>query len=372
MKKEIHIVCFDCPTPADYGGAIDMYYRIKALLENNFAIHLHYFSYNNRKISEDLKNSCQSIHFYERKTGRKGLSAKLPYIVSSRIQEELIQNLNNDSHPVLLEGIHCTGIINRLNSDKKILVRIHNDEQEYYHQLGESTTNYYKKWYYKRESRLLRRYQQNLPKQATYCCITAKDTETFKNKYGLENLFTLPAFIPFSQIMSKEGMGNYCLYHGNLSVAENEKAARWLIEKVFNKINYKLIIAGKNPSSRLKKLAGSHSHIELIENPGEDKLSQLIADAHIHVLPAFSTSGIKLKLLHALFAGRHCVVNQNMIAGTGLEDACHTGTTAMALASIIVQLQFQPFTEDEIKLRESLLSNQFNNDRNIRLLASCL
>lgn len=368
MKKEIHIVCFDCPTPADYGGAIDMYYRIKALLENNFAIHLHYFSYNNRTLAEELKKGCQSVHVYARKTGRKGISAKLPYIVSSRIHEDLIQNLNSDAHPVLLEGIHCTGIINRLNRDKKMLVRIHNDEQEYYHQLAANTTHLLKKWYYKRESRLLHRYQQNLPKQVSYCCITAKDTESFKNKYGLENVFTLPAFIPFSQIISKEGLGNFCLYHGNLSIAENEKAARWLIEKVFNKINYKLIIAGKNPSNSLKKLASSRTHIELIENPDEYKLSQLIADAHIHVLPAFSSTGIKLKLLHALFAGRHCVVNKNMIAGTGLEAACHTGTTAMAFASIIIQLQFQPFTEEELKLRTRLISHQFNKQKNCQLL----
>ena len=81
MKKHLHIVCLDTPWPADYGGAIDMMNRIMTMKKANVAIHLHYFSYNERGTPNELNQFCEQIHVYERKTGRSGVSARLPYIV---------------------------------------------------------------------------------------------------------------------------------------------------------------------------------------------------------------------------------------------------------------------------------------------------
>jgi hypothetical protein len=146
LTKPLHIVCLDTPWPADYGGAIDMFYRIKALSEAGVQIHLHYFSYNQRGNPTELNQYCSSIHVYERKTGFKGFSFKLPYIVSSRISIELANNLNKDNHPILLEGVHCTGILPLLNKEnRKIIVRLHNNESAYYKHLAGSTRTFLKK-----------------------------------------------------------------------------------------------------------------------------------------------------------------------------------------------------------------------------------
>jgi hypothetical protein len=64
-------------------------------------------------------------------------SFRLPFIVNSRKSEELIQNLQKDNYPILIEGIHCsyylyTGkLTNRI-----VLLRLHNAEFEYYHHLA--------------------------------------------------------------------------------------------------------------------------------------------------------------------------------------------------------------------------------------------
>lgn len=372
MSPHLHIVCLDVPWPADYGGAIDMLYKIDSLQKAGIKIHLHYFSYNQRGNSSELNRYCESIHVYERKTGRKGLSAKLPYIVASRINEELINNLNKDEYPVLLEGIHCTGIIPSINKNKKIIVRLHNDEQQYYQQLAVSTGNLFKKLYFRRESRLLTKYQHSLPQHCIYACITEKDAAVFQDKYKLKNVFFVPAFIPYGEIKSEEGIGNFCLYHGNLSVPENEKAALWLLNKVFPKIKVPLVIAGKNPSTRLDKMAQLCQHTSLVANPSETELNDLVKKAHIHILPSFSKAGIKIKLLHALFEGRHCIVNDTMIDGTGLDAACHIATNANAFASIIMQLQHQPFTTEEIMLRKKMLENIYDNKKSAEQLIQYL
>ena len=373
MTKPLHIVCLDTPWPADYGGAIDMFYRIKALSEAGVQIHLHYFSYNQRGNPTELNQYCSSIHVYERKTGFKGFSFKLPYIVSSRISIELANNLNKDSHPILLEGVHCTGILPLLNKEnRKIIVRLHNNESAYYKHLAGSTRNLLKKIYYRFESNLLAGYERKLPKEIQYACISQREEKFFREEYGLTHTFFLPVFTPYHEIRCLEGMGTFCLYHGNLGVAENEKAAIWLLNEVFFKIKVPLVIAGKNPSRRLDKLAHLCQHTCLVANPSDTELIDLVRLAHINILPSFSDTGIKVKLLHALFEGRHCVVNEAMVNGTGLESACHIGANANAIAAIVMQLHHQPFSEEEIRLRKNLLEGSGDNAMHARLLSRYL
>lgn len=373
MNRHLHIVCLDVPSPADYGGAIDMLYRIESLYNAGIKIHLHYFSYNHRGNPNELNQYCESIHVYERKIGHKGFSFSKPYIVSSRINQELITKLNKDNHPILLEGVHCTGILPQLNTgNRKVIVRLHNDEADYYKQLSSVEKNIFKKIYFRYESNLLGKYEHSLPPQYLYACITTKDEAHFREQHGLKNSFFLPAYTPYEKINSSEGIGNFCLYHGNLSVPENEKAATWLLTKVFSKIKVPFVIAGKNPSKRVDKLSHLYQHTCLVANPTDTEINDLVKKAHINILPSFSNTGIKIKLLHALFEGRHCVTNEAMVNGTGLEAACHIGTNANAIAAIIMQLHHQPFTAEEIRLRENLLGNTYNNALNTKQLIQYL
>jgi len=369
LSRHLHIVCLDTPCPADYGGAIDMFYKIKALHKAGVEISLHYFSYGKKGNPNELNGFCKTINTYERKVGLKGFSLKQPYIVSSRVSDELVKNLQKDNDPVLLEGIHCTAVLDQLDlNNRKVMVRLHNDEADYYKALAHNSSSLLKKLYYRFESRLLHKYEHNLPKGPVYAAIAQSETFHFKNGHGIENVIHIPAFTPYHQVTGEEGIGNFCLYHGNLSVPENEKAATWLLTKVFSKIKVPFVIAGKNPSRRLDKLAHLCQHTCLVANPSETEINDLVRKAHINILPSFSSTGIKLKLLHALFEGRHCVVNDAMIDNTDLESTCHRGSNAAALASIIVQLRNQPFTGEEITIRQNVLNEKYDNDRNARII----
>ncbi len=103
-------------------------------------------------------------------------------------------------------------------------------------------------------------------------------------------------------------------------------------------------------------------------------MMDLVQKAHINILPRFSknNTGAPIKLLHALYKGRHCVTTPAMVEGTGLEQACHIGTSAGSLAAIISQLYYLPFEEEEIKLRKKLLEETYNNDRNIGMFIDYL
>jgi glycosyltransferase involved in cell wall biosynthesis len=366
LEKHLHIISFNVPWPADYGGVIDVFYKLPALQTLGVQIHLHCFDYG-RSEQAELNKYCASVHYYERHLGHKGISNTLPYIVSSRKNEQLLQNLLKDDYPILMEGVHCTYLLfDSRFSKRTCFVRLHNVEYQYYQELCHGTASPLKKLYYLIESRLLKVYEKKIASKAAFLAITEKDAAVYRNNLGCKHIAHLPAFIPGWKVDCTEGMGAYCLYHGDLSVDANEKAAIWLLQKVFNKLEVAFVIMGKNPSKKLQALAESNSHTCLVANPTEKEMQDMISKAHINVVPSFTTSGIKLKLLNVLFNGRHCVVNESTVAGSGLESACHIGTTANAFREIIAQLYHQPFTVDEIELRIRLLNGMFDNEVNAK------
>src|SRR5436190_824100 len=101
-----------------------MYYKIAAMASTGRRIILHYFQYKDNRNVQGLEKYCSEINAYERKPFLKSPST-LPYIVRSRINKELIARLNKDDHPVIVEGIHCSGIIPYLDKTKRVVIRMH-------------------------------------------------------------------------------------------------------------------------------------------------------------------------------------------------------------------------------------------------------
>lgn len=366
MEKHLHIISLDVPYPVNYGGVVDLFYKLPALQAQGVQIHLHCFEYG-RGGQPELNKYCISVDYYERNLGHKGVSNTLPYIVSSRKNEQLLQILLKDDHPIFMEGVHCTYLLmDDRFKNRKCFVRIHNVEYQYYHDLYKNTSSPIKKIYYWLESRLLKAYEKKIVSRAIFWTVTEKDAAVYRNELGCKNIEHLPLYLPDWKVQCLEGMGTYCLYHGDLGVEANEKAAIWLLEKVFSKLKIPFVIAGKNPSAKLDKLVHQSGHTCLVADLSDKAMQDMIAKAHINVIPSYTTTGIKIKLINALFNGRHCVVNEATVAGSGLASACHIGTTANAFREIIAQLYHQPLGSEEIELRKRLLSGMFNNEANAK------
>ena len=368
MDKHLHIISLDVPYPVDYGGAFDIFYKLKFLKEAGVHIHLHCFV-NKRDPQPILEEYCDKVDYYQRQTGHKGLSYQLPYIVSSRNSPELVENLLKDNYPILVEGVHCTHFLQdeRFSDlgDRKIILRLHNVESVYYHQLYQASGVSLKKFYFLAESLLLKKYEAGLAKKVSLIlCVSDADKDYYKKEFGAKNIVTMPVFIGYDKIRCQDGIGCFCLYHGNLSVPENEKAALWLSDHVFNDLNIPFVIAGKDPSEKLVRSIKTKRNICLVSNPDDQEMSDLISKAQINILPSMNATGIKLKLLNVLFNGRHAIVNDATVKGTGFGPACHVAGNASGFKSIVTQLYHRPFTEDENILRDKLLQNVFDNKKN--------
>lgn len=366
MSLKIHIVSFDVPFPADYGGVIDVYYKIKALHAMGVKIHLHCFEYH-RPPAPELELLCEKVDYYPRKISSSLLFHKLPYIVISRQSEQLIQTLQKNNWPILLEGLHCTWLMNdQYWPNRKVIVRTHNIEHVYYQQLARAEKNLFKKYYFLSESTKLESYEPILSNATGIATITEKEREYF-NRYH-HSVKTISGFHGHNEVLSKSGSGNYILYHGNLSIAENNKAAIHLVQ-TFKDSGIPLVIAGSSPRKELRELC-KHSTVTLVANPTEEEMFKLIENAHINILISFQDTGLKLKLLYALFRGRHCMVNRTMVEGTGLEDAVilvDANNKNELISQVSEQLKTS-FTESDIKERGIMLQPFYDSSSAEKLI----
>jgi hypothetical protein len=366
QQKKLHIISFDVPYPPNYGGVIDVFYKLRALHELGCEIILHCFDYG-RGVQPELEKYCSKVHYYKRNMSLSKMLSKLPYIVNTRKSNEMISNLLLDNAPILFEGLHsCYFLSDDRLSNRFKIVRTHNIEHDYYANLAQSEKKALKKIYFNQESKKLKTFEETLQYANLIAAISANDAYHFKRNF--KSVYTVSAFHPYNKVEIKEDIGSYALYHGNLAVAENNLGALFLVNEVFNNTRFPLVIAGSAPSNELMDAVKKHAHITLKGDISTNEINSLIANAQINVLPTFQATGIKLKLLAALFSGRHCLVNNPMVANTGLEELCIVRDSAKEMAKEIELLKSIPVSKSLIERRKLLLENTFSNSYNAKLL----
>lgn len=369
-EKHLHVVSFDVPYPADYGGVIDVFYKLKALKAEGIKVHLHCFEYGREKAKE-LNKICHSVHYYKRYTSRGNLLRSRPFIVVTRDSEELLDNLLKDNHPILFEGLHtCFYLDDKRLKKRKKIVRSHNIEHDYYLNLARVERDIFKKSYFYNESFKLKRFEKVLSHADAIVGISKNDTAYLASKY--KNCHHITAFHPNEEVTVAKGKGKFALYHGSMDVGENNEAALFLVNQVFNDIDVPLIIAGKKPSKELREAVANYKNIKLESDLSTGGIYELIKKAQINVLPTFQATGIKLKLLAALYSGRHCLVNNFMVENTGLEKLCTVKNTSQDLKKAVVQLYNKPFDTDDLTKREKILNKDFSNSENAKKLVKLI
>lgn len=367
--KHLHIVSFDIPYPANYGGVIDVFFRIKALSERGVKIHLHCFEYG-REHSEYLESFCHSVNYYKRETKITKLLNQLPYIVCSRDSDELLDNLRKDDYPILLEGLHCCKLLMCEEiQHRNIIVRTHNVEHEYYEHLAKAEVDSKKKLYLKQEVRKLKDFECILNKAKAVLAISQKDYEYFSQRY--DNVHMLTAYNAYTEVDIIEGSSDYVLYHGNLSVAENYSAAEYLVE-AFRKLDVKFKVAGMNPPQHLVKIIEDIPNIELIESPDDQTLFDLIRHAHINILVTEQATGLKLKLLNTLFNGRFCLVNDKMVEGLNVDGLCYIVNDINAIRFAVGELMPRRFDSHQIERRRNNMKRFYDIEAATDLLISLI
>ncbi|MFH0757121.1 MAG: glycosyltransferase, partial [Bacteroidota bacterium] len=345
MKQTLHIISFDIPYPPNYGGVIDVYYKLRALYETGVKIILHCFQ-DQRDASPELDELCAEVCYYPRQTGIRNIISLKPYIVSSRNSKSLRKRLLQDDFPILFEGLHTCSLLNDpAFGERKKIYRESNIEHHYYYHLFKATGNVRDKIFFLAESLKLLWFQPILRHADLMFVVSKEDAQYLKRKFPHNDIRHLPSFHRDNSINSKPGRGSYVLYQGNLSVPENIRAAGYIIKHIYTDSLPELVIAGLNPPEHLIKLIDKYPNIRLEPNPDDAKMFELIRDAQVNLMVTSQPTGLKLKLLNALFHGRHCLVNPEMLAGTGLDPVCRVATSPRQFRKEIISLFKEDFNQ---------------------------
>lgn len=330
-----------------------MFYKIRSLFESGAEIYLHVFCKQPEK-DPFYQKYCKEVHFYLRNSSLIAALDLLPYIVKSRKSDLLISNLKRIKAPILCEGLHSSLILrNKEFSDRKILVRAHNIEHLYYKQLAKNETNMLKKVHFHIEALKLKNYEKRLHECHKILSIASHETDYFIKKHKDKTIY-IPAFQPNKRIFELSKKGYFAMFHGNLAVTDNLKAALFLID-VFKSIDYPLVIVGQSSDKKLLSKIDQYKNVSFIPLHDQKELSELFHRAHINVLYTQNSSGVKLKLINALFQSRHVIANDKMVDGSGLHDLCNIANNKAEITNKVLQLISRDFSEKDMALRKERL-----------------
>lgn len=367
-SKYLHIVTFDNPYPPNYGGVIDVFYKVKTLSKLGVKIYLHCFI-KDREDFSGIEPYCEQVFSYAKLKNPFLVFNKHPVSVAFRMNKNLLRNLQKTKAPILFEGLQTTGVLAVHDfSDRKILIRAHNSEPDYYKGLAKSESNFIKKIAFNREAKKYEAYESILTKADRVFAISVFENAYFNGLKGVHSLY-IPPFHGNTNVKELSPFGKYAFYHGDLTISDNLKAAFFLIN-VFKKLDYALVIAGDKNLDLLKKKVAGYAHI-VIQKIGTKKvLKELFNDAHINICMSLQRSGTKLKGINALYNGRHCVINENIIDDREVLECCHVFKKEEDLKQLINELKKTPFVA--ANRRQVILDKVLNVEKNAQQILELL
>lgn len=371
MKNpRLHIISFDNPHPPVYGGTIDVFYKIKALHKLGYEIYLHCYVDKKSKADDVLMKHVKKVFFYKRnkKNGLKLLSV-FPFAVVSRFHKNIIENLKSVDAPILFEGLQTTYLLQEHDfSDRKLLLRLHNLEANYFLGQSRSETNLIKRGAYFSEFLKYSFYQKHIAKFNSALTLSVFENDYVQKYFG--NGKYIPVFHGNKHVAALYGHGKYAFYHGDLRLADNRRAVKFLVE-VFSKIpDYPLLIASGVNASFVEKLIEKYPNISYSAIESQEHLTRMLHGAHINVMLSFQESGTKLKLVNALYRSRFCVINANMVDDPELRKLCTMAETETDFINAVNELKEKPYSDAE--MRQKVLDSVLNDMENARKIQAVL
>ena len=231
--------------------------------------------------------------------------------ISDAVESKLIEILSEHAFDIVqLEMLYMTPYIDviRKHSRAKVVLRSHNVEHLIWQRVAETTGNPLKRWYLGHLTRKLKNYEiGHLNRYDGVATISSKDEAFFRKKGCNIPLTTVPFGVDTGEY--EAGKTEYefpSLFHlGSMNWMPNEEGISWFIEHSWPLIHrefpdLKLYLAGRAMPDWLKNLRKPN-----VEVPGEvDDAREFIHSKAIMVVPLFSGSGIRIKIIEGMAMGK--------------------------------------------------------------------
>jgi len=347
------MVTFAVPYPPTYGGAIDVWNRLKALQAEGARITLHCFIYGQHLPQPKLQDVAAEIYYYPRTVWPVFFAKGQPFVVSSRKNTQLLKRLQEKPYPILFEGMQSTGWVEELPNQQKLL-RAHNVEHQYFHRLSQSSGGF-RSMIFNRESQCLEDYECAHAKDFdAIFSISEPDHQWFSMKGGRS--LHVPPFHGLVKPEIDNGKGKYLLYQGDLSIEINQRAVLELIRMIPGKFALPLVIAGRAGDQAFESKISSFPNIQREADVSPQKMISLIRHAQAILVHSVHAEGIKLKLFPALYHGRFVLANGLSATKSPLDEAIHF-YEADTFDNVLTAICQDSFDEQMLERRKQILAS---------------
>jgi glycosyltransferase involved in cell wall biosynthesis len=317
------------PVPPKDGGSIATYRLSQGLINQGQEVHL--LAMNTSKhfvpgeVIESYEKDNFSITAVNINTRIKPLKAfgnlifsRLPYNAVrflSKDFEDVLVSLLHQIKPglIIIENLYPAAYLKliRENSDSPVVYRAHNIESEIWERTAINSKGI-KKWYIRNLAKRIKRLETLLiNKYDLLVPITERDSIWFSGMGNLKPTFVLPTGYYINGGNSAPAItGEPTIAHlGALDWHPNQEGLLWFVRNIMpelrNKIpGLKFHIAGRNSPAWFKKeitREGIVFHGEI------EDAATFITKHPVHVVPLFSGSGMRIKIIEAMAYGRAVV-----------------------------------------------------------------
>ncbi|TVR72540.1 MAG: glycosyltransferase [Marinilabiliales bacterium] len=263
-------------------------------------------------------------------------NSSLPYNASMYINEEfrerLVSLLRERNYDVVqLEGLYLAPYLRDIREFPGLIMsyRAHNIEHRIWERFGRQSGGIIRRFYVGCQAERIRNYEQDIiDKYDLLVAISSDDLEIFDSMGNSRPSVVAPFGVDNDAIQCVEygGADELCLqFIGALDWMPNVEALEWFIDNVWESLRFrrpglKFYVAGRNAGKSLvKKLTACG-----IDFLGEvENASGFISQPGILVVPLFSGSGIRVRIIEAMWAGKAVVASPAAISGIPADDGKH-------------------------------------------------
>ncbi len=292
--------------------------------------------------------------------------------ITKAFKNKLIDILSNKSYDIVqIEGVYlcCYLPVIRKYSKAKISLRAHNVEHLLWQDIVLKETSFLTRLYLKIQSKRIKTFEiKQLGLVDSVVAISKADENSFRSFNATTKIITIPFGIDVNnekfQTLSPI---NSIFYIGALDWLPNQEALIWFLEKVWPNVLkifpwLEFHIAGRNAPKRLTDKLKKAKRVIFY---GEVESSSDFMNTHdLMVVPLFSGSGMRVKIIEAMNNGNVIVASNKACEGIPVQNDKHlrTANSIDEFVSAIEKSIKQPETNIHLLEETKILINEnFDN-----------
>lgn len=377
-------LCVKVPYPPHDGGSIAMYNIQKAITENEASLKV--LTFNTIKQLVDLNTLDEEYKKMTRIDGVyldnrikpfaailnlfTGESYHIIRFVRRDFEEKLIEILEKEEFDVVqLESLYMVPYIETIRrfSGAKIVLRTHNIEHLIWQRLAGITANPLRRWYLNLLADRLRHYEMwALNRVDAIAALTREDEMQLQELGARVPVHIAPIGVdlknyPFQPMPE----GNVLFHLGAMDWLPNQEGIKWFIEEIWPKLSadmpaVKFKFAGKRMPPGFYKLKSEK--IDISENV--DSIEAYFADGKLMVVPLFSGSGMRVKIVEGMAFGKAIITTSIGLEGIPAIDGQEV-IIANTPEEFIAKIKYALNHPESLKLigenARKLVESKFNN-----------